>query len=115
MTYSEKIQELMSKGIAASKDILSKAGSQAQTWGEMGVLKVEIIQLRSQAEKLMAQLGAEAYATFVERGLPSLSANSPAVRALIDKIGELEKTIGEREGRYRKLGGDEADLDKQGE
>ncbi len=113
MTYSEKIQDLMNKGIAASKEALAKASSQAQTWGEMGLLKVEVVQHRSQAEKLVAQLGAEAYAAFAERGEPSLAADAPKVKALLARITELEKTVAEREGRYRKLGGKESDLQEE--
>jgi hypothetical protein len=112
MKYSEKIQDMMNKGIAASKDALAKAGAQAQTWGEMGLLKVEIIQQRSQAEKLVAQLGAEAYAAFAERGETSLAADSPKVRSLVSGIAELEKAIADREERYRKLGGKESDLNE---
>ncbi|HOX33963.1 MAG TPA: hypothetical protein PLB91_16650 [Spirochaetales bacterium] len=112
MTLSEKIQDLMNRGIAASREAVSKAGTQAQVWGEMGVLKVEIIQYRSQVEKLSAQLGAEVYATFAEKGQKSLSAESPAVRDLIGRIRDTERAIEEKEGRFRKLGGKDADLDQ---
>ena len=112
MTLSEKIQDLMNRGMAASREAVSKAGTQAQVWGEMGVLKVEIIQYRSQVEKLSAQLGAEVYATFAEKGQKSLSAESPAVRDLIARIRDTERAIEEKEGRFRKLGGKDADLDQ---
>jgi len=112
MTFSEKMREVVNKGMAASKEALSKAGAQAQTWGEMGVLKVEIIQYRSQAEKLTAQLGAEVYAVFAEKGQKTLSAESPAIRDLIVRIRDTEKAVQDREERYRKLGGKESDLDK---
>lgn len=113
MTFSEKMQDFINKGIAASKDLASKAGSQAQTWGEMGVLKIEIVQLRSQAEKTTAKLGAEVYAAFAEKGQKTLSADSPAVRDLIARIGEIEKLIGEKEERFGRLGGKDSDLDPE--
>ncbi|HET7838545.1 MAG TPA: hypothetical protein VFL04_02210 [Rectinemataceae bacterium] len=113
MKYSERIQELMNKGIAASKEALAKAGGQAQTWGEMGLLRIEIVQKRSQAEKLVAQLGAEAYACFGERGEPSLWAEAPKVHALVARIQELEKSVDGLEERYRKLGGKDSDLEEE--
>lgn len=111
MTFSEKMRDMVNKGMAVSREAVSKAGAQAQVWGEMGVVKVEILQYRSQAEKLTTQLGAEVYSTFAEKGQKTLSADSPAIRDLIAKISELEKLIDEKEERFRKLGGKETDLE----
>jgi hypothetical protein len=115
MTFSEKMQELMTKGIATSKEALAKAGAQAQVWGEMGALRFEIIQLRGQMEKLTAQLGAEAYAAFAERGQTSLEADSPSIKSLIARISELDGTVAAKEVRYKKLGGRDDDLDQEGQ
>jgi hypothetical protein len=115
MAFSDTMREMVSKGISASRDIMAKAAAQAQTWGEMGVLKVEVVQLRSQAEKLTAQLGAEAYAAFAERKEASLAADAPAVKDLIARIGELGRRVEEKEAAFRKLGGKESDLDENEE
>jgi hypothetical protein len=77
----------------------------------MGVLKVEVVQLRSQAEKLTAQLGAEAYAALAERKEPSLAADSPAVRELLGLIADIGRRVEEKEAAFKKLGGVESDLD----
>jgi hypothetical protein len=111
MAFSDTMREMVNRGMAASRDIMAKATAQAQTWGEMGVLKVEIVQLRSQAEKLTAQLGAETYAAFAERNEPSLAADSPAIKELLARIGGLGRRIEEKEAAFRKLGGVESDLD----
>lgn len=111
MTFSEKMRDMVGKGMATSREAIAKAGAQAQVWGEMGVLKIEIIQYRNQAEKLTAQLGAEVYEAFAEKGEKTLSAESPVVRDLIAKIGDLERAVDERERRFRELGGKEADLE----
>lgn len=113
MTFSEKMQDLVNKGIAASKDFVSKAGEQAQVWGEMGALKVEIVQYQHQAEKLTASLGAEVYGAFVERGQKNLTADSPAIRELLSQIADLDKLITEKEARFKALGGKDADLEKE--
>lgn len=112
MAFSDKMLDMVNKGMAASRTIVSKASSQAHTWGEMGVLKVEVVQLRAQAEQLTTQLGAEVYAAFAERKEPSLSADSPTIRDIIDRIAEIERTIEEKEKAFLKLGGKESDLDK---
>lgn len=113
MTFSEKIKNIVNTGIDTSKDIISKAGGKAQQWGEMGVLKVEIVQLRGQAEKVTARLGAEVYEVLVEKGQKTVSRDTPTVRESMDKIAELEKTIEEKEAQFRKLGGKEEDLNKE--
>jgi len=112
MTFSEKIKNIVNTGLDTSKDILSKAGEKAQQWGEMGVLKVEIVQLRGQAEKMTARLGAEVYEVLVEKGQKTVSRETPAVRDILDKIAELEKNVEEKEIQFRKLGGKEEDLNK---
>jgi len=112
MAFSDTMRDMVSKGMAASRDIMAKASAQAQTWGEMGVLKVEVVQLRYQAEKLIAQLGTEAYAAFAERKEPSLSADSPAVKDLIGRIADIGRKVEEKEAAFKKLGGKEADLDQ---
>jgi hypothetical protein len=111
MDFSEKMLGMLNKGMAVSKDIVSKAASQAHVWGEMGVLKVEVIQLRRQAEQLTAQLGAEVYAAFAERKEKSVASDSPALRELIGHISEIGRVIDGKEAAFRKLGGKESDLD----
>jgi threonine dehydratase len=113
MTFSEKMREMLNKGMAASQDIIAKAASQAKTWGEMGALKVEILQLRSQAEKLTAQLGAETYAALAERKEASVSVDDPAIRELLVRITELDKLVAEKEAAFRKLGGKDSELERE--
>lgn len=112
MAFSDKMLDMVNKGMAASRNIVSKASAQAQTWGEMGVLKVEVVQLRAQAEQLTAQLGAEVYAALAERKEPSLSADSPTIRDIIGRIADLERIIEEKERAFLRHGGKESDLDK---
>jgi hypothetical protein len=110
MAFSDKMREMLNKGLSVSKDIVTKAASQAQVWGEMGVLKVEVIQLRSQAEKLSAHLGAEVYAALAERKEAAVTAGSPGLKELLDRISDLSRLIEDKESAFRKLGGKESDL-----
>lgn len=78
MTFSEKLKKFMETSVDASKEFLEKAADQAQVWGEMGKLKIEILQLRSKAQSLTAKLGAEVYNLLVEKNEP-MTPRSPPV------------------------------------
>ena len=113
MTFSERMKDLVDQGIKASKDIVRQAGDKAQQWGEMGVLKLEIVQLRAQSEKLTARLGAEVYEVLVEKGQKTVGKDSPAIRETIDRIEELQRLVDEKEAAFKKAGGKEEDLTAQ--
>jgi len=113
MTFSERMKDIVDKGIKASKEIVKQTGDNAQRWGEIGVLKLEIIQLRSQAEKLTARLGAVVYEVLVEKGQKTVGKDSPAIRETIDRIEELQALILKKEENFKKGGGKEEDLSAQ--
>ncbi len=110
MTFAEKMRDYVDKGLKTSKEVLAQAGEKVQQLGEKGVLRMEIIQLRSQAQKLTTRLGAEVYETLVEKGQKTVARDSPAVRETIDKITELETTIAAKEAAFAKIGGKEEEL-----
>lgn len=114
MTFSERMKDFLDQGIKASKDIAKQAGDKAQQWGEMGVLKLEITQLKSQSEKLTARLGAEVYEVLVEKGQKTVGKDSPAIRETIDRIEEVEAQIAVKEQAFRKAGGKDEDLKTEG-
>jgi hypothetical protein len=111
MAFSDQMRDMVNKGMAASREIVSKAASQAQTWGEMGVLKVEVVQLRSQAKNLTAQLGAEVYAALVERSEESVSLQTPVIKDITRRIAEVSRQADEKQAAFRRLGGKDSDLD----
>ncbi len=114
MALSDQIKQFVEQGMAASKDILGKMGDKAQQWGELGVLKMEILQLRSQSQKLTARLGAEVYETLVEKNQHTVSKDSPAVRDTIARLQELESAIDEKETTFKEKGGKTEDLKDDG-
>ncbi len=110
MAFSDNIKQFVEQGMSASKDILSKVGDKAQQWGELGVLKMEVLQLRNQAQKLTAKLGAEVYEVLVEKGQLTVSKDSPAIRDTLSRIQELESAIVAKEALFRQKGGKTEDL-----
>jgi hypothetical protein len=92
-----KAQDLGEKGYKASKDLLQKAGAKAQELGEAAVLKLEIKQLEGQAQKLLGRLGVEVYGALVEQESPNLSAETPALKAILTDLAQVKEEIEKRE------------------
>jgi hypothetical protein len=97
MNFSDRMRELLDQGVAASKDFAVKAGAKAQDLGERGVLMLEVKQLESQAQKAIARLGNEAYAVFTDKGGDTLSANDPAVKALLSELALIKEAVEKKE------------------
>jgi hypothetical protein len=84
------------KGLDASKDFAAKAGAKVQELGEKGVLVLEIKQLENQAKKLLGGLGAEVYAAF-EKGASSLNFEDQGIKDLLTEISAVKSAIDKRE------------------
>ncbi len=110
MTLAQKMKDVFGKGVEASRDLLNKAETQAQTWGEQGMLKIEILQLRSQARTLTSRLGAEVYENFIDRGMESVSRDMAEIAPLVTRIRDLEFEIEKKEELFRNAGGHDDDL-----
>ena len=117
MTFSERMKELLDQGAQASKDLLSKAGEKAQDlgeksrilvnkagekaqdFGEKSVLRIEIKQLESQAQKQMKLLGMEVYMALVEREEKTLDADTPELRPILAEIAAIKENIENKEAQ----------------
>jgi len=105
MTFADRMKEMIDKGVAASREIGKRAGEKAKELGSKGLVKLEIAQLESQAQKLVARLGAEVYATLVDRNAQSVGRDDPAVNSLLKEIEGLRASIERKEKEYAALGG----------
>jgi hypothetical protein len=92
MTFSEKIRGIVHRGAANANDL-----------GSMGVLKLEIMQLQSQSEKLIAELGNEVYESLVDRNQASVSRETPSIRDVLNKIEGLRAQNVLKEKEYRSV------------
>jgi len=101
MTFSERMQELLDQGVAASKEFALKAGAKAQDLGERGILTLEIKQLEGQAQKLLSRLGNEAYQAFAERNQETLDRYAPEVESVLTEITKVRETIEQKETELR--------------
>ncbi len=110
MGFSEKLKEIVEQGLDMSKDLIEKASAKAKELGELGVLKMEIIQLRGQARRLGAQLGVAVYESLMEKGEASLSKDSPVIKEILQKLDLVNDEIDAREADFRAKGGKQDDL-----
>jgi hypothetical protein len=107
MTFAEKMQGIINKGVAATKDLASKAGEKAKDLGAMGMVKLEIMQLESHAEKVIARLGNEVYRALVEKDGTSVSRDTPLISDMLKEIEGLRARIEQKEKEYHSIGGKE--------
>ncbi|GHV76607.1 hypothetical protein AGMMS49942_14280 [Spirochaetia bacterium] len=105
MTFGERMKELLEQGAVVSREFAAKAGAKAQELGEIGVLKLEIMQFEGQAQKLIARLGAEVYSRFSEAGALSVSRDEPLVAAMLGEITAVKEAIERREEDLRRRKG----------
>jgi hypothetical protein len=112
MDFSEKMRDIINQGMDLSKDMIGKASVKAKELGELGVLALEIMQLKAQAKKISAQLGVLVYAALVERAEASVTAESQNIKETLLKLDGLHKDITSREAEFQKKGGKKEDLDK---
>ncbi|MCL1992203.1 MAG: hypothetical protein FWG66_04575 [Spirochaetes bacterium] len=97
MAFSDKMKELLDQGMAAGKDIAVKAGAKAQDLGEKGMIKYNIMQLESQAQRALTRLGNEVYRSFNEGGKSSISRDDPLCKSIIDEIEMIRDTLEKKE------------------
>ena len=103
MGFLDKLQDTIDQGLKSSKDLFGKARDKAKDLGEIGVLRFEIRQLESQAEKLVAKLGSKTYEVLVVNGQQTVSANTTGVKEILNAISEVRKEIEAKEQQVKDL------------
>ena len=97
MDFWDRVKTTIDKGLEGSRDMLGRARDTAQDLGERGVLRVEILQLENQAEKLVGKLGAVAFEALVVEKQDQLTKDGAGVPELIDEINDVQARIKEKE------------------
>ena len=97
MEFWDRVKTTIDKSFDTSKEWFDKAKGTAQDLGERGVIRVEIMQLESRAEKLTAKLGARVYDLLVKEGRSLVERGSEGVGETIGEIEEIELRIAKKE------------------
>lgn len=93
MDFWDRMRVTMEKGLEGSRDLLGKARDRAQDLGERGVLRIEIMQLENQAEKLMGKLGARTYEVLVKEQRDRVDRQTEGVELLIGEIDQVREKV----------------------
>ena len=101
MTFSERMKDVLEQGLTASKELAVKAGNKAQDLGERGILKLEIKQLESQAQKLIGRLGNEAYRLWTDEDKEEITRDIPEIKGILADLSRIRDTIEEKEAELR--------------
>ena len=97
MDFWDRMRITMEKGLEGSRDLLGRAKDRAQDLGERGVLRIEIMQLENQAEKLMGKLGVRTYEALVKEQRDRVDRQTEGVAPLIREIDEVREKIRTKE------------------
>lgn len=104
MDFWERFRTTIDKGVESSRDALGKAQERARGLGEKGVLRFEIMQLESRAEKITTKLGARTFEVLVKEEQNTVSKKTPGVRELIEELAEIETRVKEKEEALERIG-----------
>jgi hypothetical protein len=98
----DRVLKVVNQGVDTSKDFLEKAKAKAQELGEKGLLKFDIMQLESQTQKCLQQLGSKVFEIFMKDNKDSVAKTDASIGAIIKEITDLGKKIEEKEESLKK-------------
>lgn len=105
MTFAERMRGIINKGVVVSSDLATKARGKAKDLGAMGALKLEIVQLQSQAGKLIAKLGSEVYVMLVDKNHATVSRETASIKGFLKEIERVRMRIEQKEKEYHSISG----------
>ena len=103
MGFLDKLQETIDQGLKNSKELFGKAKGKAKDLGEIGVLRFEIKQLESQAEKLIAKLGSTAYEVFTGEEQKTVDGDTPGIKEILAAIAGVRSEIEAKEQQVKDI------------
>lgn len=103
MSFMDRFEQTLQKGLDVSKDMFDKARDKAKDLSDIGVLKYEIHQLEKQAESLLGQLGSKVFKKLVEEKNESVPAADGEIKLTINEIEDVKRRIEEKELKIREI------------
>jgi hypothetical protein len=103
MSFMDRFESGLQKGLDVSRDMFERARDKAKDLSEVGVLKFEIRQLETQVEKLLGQLGSKVFKKFVEEKSESIAASDGEVKLAIGEIEDVKRRIEEKELKVKEI------------
>lgn len=103
MSFMDRFESGLQKGLDVSRDLFEKARDKAKDLSDVGILKYEIRQLENQVEKLLGQLGSKIYKKFIEDKAESVAASDSDVKLAISEIEDVKRRIEEKELKVKEI------------
>ncbi len=103
MSFLDKLQDTIDQGLKNSKELFGKAKDKAKDLGEIGVIRFEMKQLESQAEKLIAKLGSKVYEVIVVDEQKTVSASTPGVKEILNAVAGVRAEIEAKEEQLKNI------------
>ena len=103
MSFLKRMEDIINKGMATSREVLGKATEKTKELGDKGSLKIKIKQLENQAERNCAKLGSKVYEILVKMNKNTVSKSTPDIKPIIEEITQIEKKLDENEALLKKL------------
>lgn len=97
MAFVEKMKSYLDKGVEASKDAFSKAGSAVQSFGDKSVVRIEKKQLEIKLQQEKLNLGILVYDILSGEDKITLSNDDSRVSGIIAEISRLKNEIEKRD------------------
>jgi len=90
------MKDYLDKGVEVSKDAISKAGEKVADFGEKSVVRIEISQLESKAQKELLALGTLIYEKLSVKGEASVEKSDSEITSALAVIDKLRAEIESR-------------------
>ncbi len=94
--FINRMKDYLDKGVEVSKDAISKAGEKVADFGGKSVVRIEISQLESKAQKELLTLGTLIYEKLAIKGALSVEKSDVEIASALAVIDKLRAEIESR-------------------
>ena len=94
--FINRMKDYLDKGVEVSRDAISKAGEKVADFGGKSVVRIEISQLESKAQKELLTLGTLIYEKLSIKGESSVDKSDVEISAALAVIDKLRAEIESR-------------------
>jgi len=103
MTFKERMDKFIEKGVQTSTDVFEKAKKKTKKLKEKASLKMDIRHHEREAGKKLASLGSAVYDLLITKGQASISKGTADIKSILTDIQDIEKKLEEAEEELKKF------------
>lgn len=103
MTFKERMDKFIEKGVQTSTDVFEKAKKRTKELKEKTSLKMDIRHHEREAGKKLASLGSTVYDLLITKGQSTISKGTADIKSILKDIQDIEQKLEEAEKELKKL------------